>query len=129
MNKYLKNLNHTLYHRRNLILKLLKKHMPDTVEWSSPKGGPNIWLTLPSWLSAQSLVFEAQNNNIAFLAGSTCYASEPEFNHIRLSFSSLDQKQLEHGIITLSKIIFSFIDKINNTDIDKINNTEDIPKF
>ena len=30
-------------------------------------GGPNIWVTLPSWLSAESLVFEAQKNNIAFL--------------------------------------------------------------
>ncbi len=96
-----------------LILKLLKKHMPDTVEWSSPMGGPNIWLTLPSWLSAERLIFEAQNNNIAFLAGSTCYASEPEFNHIRLSFSSLDQEQLENGIITLGKIVSLFIDKKN----------------
>jgi len=121
MKKHLKSMNHILYDRRNLILTLLKKHMPDTVEWTSPMGGPNIWLTLPSWLSAESLVFEAQNNNIAFLTGSTCYASEPEFNHIRLSFSSLDQEQLENGIITLSKIIFSFINNINNT--------EDIPKI
>ncbi|GAB6110078.1 MocR-like pyridoxine biosynthesis transcription factor PdxR [Fusibacter bizertensis] len=113
MKKHLKNMNHILYNRRNLILKLLKKYMPATVEWNSPMGGPNIWLTLPSWLSAESLVFEAQNDNIAFLTGSTCYSSEPEFNHIRLSFSSLDQEQLENGIITLSKIVSSFIDKKN----------------
>lgn len=111
MKKHLKSMNYILYKRRNLVLDLLKKHMPDTVAWTSPMGGPNIWLTLPAWLSAESLVFEAQNNNIAFLSGSTCYSSEPEFNHIRLSFSSLEQEQLENGIKTLSKIVFSFLDK------------------
>ncbi|WP_304508068.1 hypothetical protein [Anaerotignum sp.] len=74
------------------LYKLLKEYMPDTVQWTFPSGGPNIGITLPPWLSAESLVFEAQKNNIAFLAGTTCYASEPEFNHIRLSFSSLDDE-------------------------------------
>lgn len=111
MKKYLKSLNNVLYIRRNFVLKLLKEYMPDKITWTSPKGGPNIWITLPSWLSAESLVFEGQNNNIAFLAGSTCYASEPEFNHIRLSFSSLDQEKLEKGLIALSKIVSSAIDK------------------
>lgn len=111
MKKHLRNMNSTLLKRRNLALKLLKEYMPSTVKWSTPMGGPNIWITLPSWLSAESLIFEAQNNNIAFLAGSTCYSSEPEFNHIRISFSSLDTEQLEKGIITLSKIVSSFINK------------------
>jgi DNA-binding transcriptional MocR family regulator len=116
MKKHLKSLNITLFNRRNLVLELLKEYMPSTVKWTSPMGGPNIWITLPSWLSAESLVFEAQNNNIAFLAGSTCYSSEPEFNHIRISFSSLEQEQLEKSIITLSKIISSFINKKNNIE-------------
>ncbi|EPZ8708599.1 hypothetical protein [Clostridium botulinum] len=85
--------------------------MPRTVKWSIPMGGPNIWITLPSWLSTENLIFKSQNNNIAFLAGSTCYSNEPEFNHIQISFSSLDTEQLKKGIIILSKAVSSFINK------------------
>lgn len=113
MKKHLRNMNSILLRRRNLVLTLLKECMPSTVKWTVPIGGPNIWITLPSWLSAESLVFEAQNNNIGFLAGSTCYSSEPEFNHIRISFSSLDEEQLKKGIITLSKIVSLFIARKN----------------
>lgn len=116
MKKHLKNMNSILLKRRNLTLKLLTEYMPNTVKWSVPRGGPNIWITLPLWMSAESLIFEAQSNNISFLAGSTCYSSEPEFNHIRISFSSLDEQQLKKGIIALSNIVFSFINKKNDTN-------------
>lgn len=109
--KYLKNLNSVLLKRRNLALKLLTEHMPSNVKWTIPEGGPNIWITLPSWLSAESLIFEANNHNIAFLLGSTCYPSEAEFNHIRISFSSLEEQQIKEGIITLSTIVSSFINQ------------------
>ena len=114
MKKHLKNVNSILLKRRDLALKLFAEHMPPDVKWTVPEGGPNIWITLPSWLSAESLVFEAQSRNINFLAGSTCYPSEPEFNHIRISFSYLEENQLKEGILTLCSIIASFINEKNN---------------
>lgn len=116
MEKHLKNLNSILLKRRNLALKLLAEYMPSNVKWTVPQGGPNIWITLPSWLSAESLVFEAQHRNINFLPGSTCYPSEPEFNHIRISFSSLDEHQLKEGILTLSSIVSSFVNQKNSSN-------------
>ena len=114
MEKHLKNLNSILLKRRNLALKLLTEYMPSNVKWTVPQGGPNIWITLPSWLSADSLIFEAQSRNITFLPGSTCYPSEPEFNHIRISFSSLDEHQLKEGILALCSIVSSFINQKNS---------------
>lgn len=90
--------------------------MLSNVKWTVPQGGPNIWITLPLWLSAESLIFQAQSRNITFLAGSTCYPSEPEFNHIRISFSSLDEPQLKESILTLSSVISSSINKKNSHD-------------
>lgn len=118
MEKHLKNLNSTLIKRRNLTLKLLTEYMPSDVKWTVPQGGPNIWITLPSWMSAESLLFEAQSRNIAFLPGSTCYPSEPEFNHIRIGFCFLDEHQLKEGILALCNIISSFIEqKYSHNDI------------
>lgn len=116
MKKQLKNMNSILLKRRDLALKLLTEHMPSNVKWTVPQGGPNIWITLPLWLSAESLIFQAQSRNITFLAGSTCYPNEPEFNHIRISFSSLDELQLKEGILTLSSVISSLINKKNSQD-------------
>ncbi|WP_066630813.1 PLP-dependent aminotransferase family protein [Clostridium magnum] len=112
--KHLKNLNSILIKRRNLALELLTKYMPISVKWTIPQGGPNIWITLPSWLNAESLVFDAQDQNISFLCGSACYPSEPEFNHIRISFSFLDEHKLKEGIIALSNIVSSFINQKNS---------------
>lgn len=112
--KHLKNLNSILLKRRNLALKLLTEYMPTNVKWTVPQGGPNIWITLPSWLNAESLIFEAQKRNIGFLSGSACYPSEPEFNHIRISFSFLDEHQLKEGIVALCSVVSSFINEKNS---------------
>lgn len=114
MEKHLKNMNSILIKRRNLALKLLSEYMPSDVKWTVPQGGPNIWITLPSGLSAECLAFEAQTRNITFLPGSTCYPSEPQFNHIRIGFCFLDEQQLKEGILALCNIVSSFINQKNS---------------
>lgn len=111
MKKHIKYINDVLYNRRNLVMKLLKDYMPSIVTWSFPLGGPNIWISLPPYLSAEILKDEAHDSGISFLTGATCYANEPGFNHLRVSFSSLSINELKNGIISLSKIVSEFIEK------------------
>lgn len=105
MAKYLKELNSALVKRRDFVLELLLKSMPSGVSWTIPKGGPNIWITLPAWLNAEQVAIEAQNHNLAFLLGATCYPSEPQWNQIRISYSSLEEQTLKNAIGTLGSIV------------------------
>ena len=105
LDKHLKNLNSLLLKRRNLALNLLEQYMPPTVKWTVPQGGLSIWITLPTSTSAESLICEAQNKNISFLSGSACYPTNPQFNHLRISFSFIDENNLSEGITSLCKIV------------------------
>ncbi|MBG9790476.1 hypothetical protein ABD74_23615 [Brevibacillus laterosporus] len=43
-----KKLRTALKIRRDLVLELISKHAPFEVSWIIPKGGLNVWISLPS---------------------------------------------------------------------------------
>lgn len=110
MMDHLKKLRTALKIRRDLVLEILSKHSPEEVSWFIPKGGLNIWLTLPSWLNTDQLLLEAKKEQITFLPGSACYPTEQENHHLRISFSYMNEQQLTQGVTTICNILRSAID-------------------
>lgn len=110
MMDHLKKLRTALTIRRDLVLEILSQHSPEEVSWFIPKGGLNIWLTLPSWLNTDHLLLEAKKEQITFLPGSACYPTEQENHHIRISFSYMNEQQLEQGVTTICNILRLAID-------------------
>jgi DNA-binding transcriptional MocR family regulator len=105
LGKHLKQLQANMQKRKNRVIALLRQHAPDGVRWMEPRGGYNIWLTLPSWLNADELVAAAIRRNIDFLPGSACYSGEPEYNHLRISFSYMSEEKLQQGTIALCRLL------------------------
>jgi DNA-binding transcriptional MocR family regulator len=110
MMDHLKKLRTALKIRRDLVLEILSKHSPEEVSWFVPKGGLNVWLTLPSWLNTDHLLLEAKKEQITFLPGSACYPTDQENNHLRISFSYMNEQQLEQGVKTICNILQLAID-------------------
>jgi DNA-binding transcriptional MocR family regulator len=110
MMDHLKKLRTALKIRRNLVLEILSKHAPEEVSWYIPKGGLNIWLTLPSWMNTDYLLLEAKKEEITFLPGSACYPTERENHHLRISYSYMNEPKLEQGVTTICNILQSGID-------------------
>jgi DNA-binding transcriptional MocR family regulator len=110
MMDHLKKLRTALMIRRDLVLEILSQHSPEEVSWFIPKGGLNVWLTLPSWLNTDHLLLEAKKEQITFLPGSACYPTEQENHHLRISFSYMNEQQLEHGVTTICNILHLAID-------------------
>ncbi|MDT8862862.1 PLP-dependent aminotransferase family protein [Alkalihalobacillus sp. MEB130] len=114
MMDHLKKLRTALKIRRDLVLEILVNHSPEEVSWFVPKGGLNVWLTLPTWINTDHLLLEAKKEQITFLPGSACYPTEQENHHLRLSFSYMNEQQLTEGVTTICNLIQSAIDlKIN----------------
>ncbi|MFY0762207.1 PLP-dependent aminotransferase family protein [Metabacillus dongyingensis] len=107
---HLKKLRTALRIRRDLVLEILSQHSPEEVSWFIPKGGLNIWLTLPSWINTDHLLLEAKKEQITFLPGSACYPSEQENHHLRLSYSYMNEQHLKQGVTTICNILQSAID-------------------
>ncbi len=110
MMDHLKKLRTALKIRRDLVLEILSNHSPEEVSWFIPKGGLNIWLTLPSWLNTDHLLLEAKKEQITFLPGSACYPTEQENHHLRISFSYMNEQQLEQGVTSICNILQFAID-------------------
>jgi DNA-binding transcriptional MocR family regulator len=69
-------------------------------------------VSLPSSGNTDELLLKAQQSNISFLPSSACYPSEPQYHHMRISFSYLDDQKLEQGIIEICKVMESYFHEI-----------------
>ncbi|WGD65775.1 PLP-dependent aminotransferase family protein [Bacillus subtilis] len=104
-----KKLRTALKIRRDLALDLLTSLSPEGVSWTIPEGGLNLWISLPSWIDSHLLLSEAKKQQITFLPGSACYPVGQENNHLRISYSYINEELLAHGIKTLCNIFHTSI--------------------
>jgi 2-aminoadipate transaminase len=82
----------------------LRRHMPAGMRWSEPTGGFFSWLTLPDDGDAMALRPAALEAGVAYVPGSLFYAGESPRNELRLSFSLLDEDDLETAVVRLSTL-------------------------
>ena len=88
------------------MLDAMASHFPEGVSWSQPEGGMFLWVTLPEYIDATELLAESIQHNVAFVPGEPFYAgSEAKPNTLRLSFVTVSEERIRHGIQVLGKLI------------------------
>ena len=92
-------------HRRDLMVSLLEKYMPEGVTWTYPEGGLFLWLTLPEKVDTVAMYDEALSSGVAYVAGSFFYTDRSHRNTMRLNFSFIEESKMEPGIKILSAVI------------------------
>ena len=91
--------------KRDHMIALLEKYMPEGVSWTHPEGGLFLFLTLPESVDTVALYEKALSAGVAYVAGSFFYPDGSHRNTMRLNFSFLDKDKMEDGIRILSQII------------------------
>jgi 2-aminoadipate transaminase len=91
--------------RRDRMVSLLKKYMPEGVEWTNPEGGLFLWLTLPDNIDSVALYEKALEAGVAYVAGSFFYKDGSHRNTMRLNFSFIAEEKMEPGIRLLASLI------------------------
>lgn len=91
--------------KRDHMIALLEKYMPEGVSWTHPEGGLFLFLTLPEGTDTVALYDKALSAGVAYVAGSFFYPDGSHRNTMRLNFSFLDKDKMEDGIRILSQII------------------------
>lgn len=91
--------------KRDHMIALLEKYMPEGVSWTHPEGGLFLFLTLPEGTNTVALYDKALSAGVAYVAGSFFYPDGSHRNTMRLNFSFLDKDKMEDGIRILSQII------------------------
>jgi 2-aminoadipate transaminase len=102
------NRTRALYQKkRGYMLEQLDRFMParDDLTWTKPEGGLFLWLSLPSFINADELLYKAIEKKVAYVSGSAFYFDEPEHNSMRINFSYSSLEQIEEGVKRLAQVI------------------------
>ncbi len=88
-------------------IQTLEKHLNESVFFSRPGGGLNLWLKLPYSISVNTLLTKAAAENIVFAPGRIFFSnsSSQKNNCMRISFAAVSESQIEQGLIRLCGII------------------------
>lgn len=100
MDAHLANLRQTYEQRRDVLLGALDDHFGDVraCEWTRPRGGMFLWLSLPPATDAGALVGGALRQGVAVIAGSAFSPSGLYQNSLRLSFSHARPAELREAV-------------------------------
>ena len=91
--------------RRDKMVSLLEKYMPEGVRWTYPEGGLFLWLTLPENIDTVALYDKALAAGVAYVAGSFFYKDGSHRNTMRLNFSFIAEEKMEPGIRLLASLV------------------------
>jgi 2-aminoadipate transaminase len=95
-----------LYARRAAtMLEALSAFMPRDVQWTRPRGGFYIWVTLPPSLDATDVFNEAIAGKAAFVIGNAFDPYGIKNNCFRLAFSHTPEEKIAEGIEIIASAV------------------------
>jgi 2-aminoadipate transaminase len=94
-----------LYRRKGeRLLAALERSLPEGTRWTRPRGGFFSWLTLPG-IDAVEVAQRAVEQNVAFVPGTLFFPDGRGGDTARLSFSLVDEEQIDEGIARLGSLL------------------------
>ena len=105
MKSHIKIIRSTYKERRDTMLTALEKYMPEGVQWTHPKGGLFLWVTLPEGMDANTIFKSAVESKVAFVPGESFHPLGGGENTMRLNFSNSKPEMIDEGIKRLAKVI------------------------
>ncbi|HEX7311835.1 MAG TPA: PLP-dependent aminotransferase family protein [Gaiellaceae bacterium] len=95
-----------LYARKcDRLLEALERHMPVGTRWTHPRGGFFTWLTLPAGVDSPELAARAAEHGVGVVPGTLFFADGRGGDSVRLSFSMVDESQIDDGIERLASLV------------------------
>lgn len=93
--------------KRDYMLEKLEQYMPkiEGLEWTHPKGGLFLWVTLPPQMDSALLFEQAVEQKVAYVIGSAFDPAGKDRRSFRVNFSFPSLSEIEEGIKRLAKVI------------------------
>ena len=99
-------LSRALYERKAArLLAALERWMPESAHWTRPQGGFFSWLTLPDGVDSADLARRAVERGVGIVPGILFFPDGRGENTVRLSFSLVDETQIDDGIERLASLV------------------------
>lgn len=111
MPRYLGFLRESYARRARLMLDALKAGMPPGVEWTVPRGGFYVWVTLPGNIDSTAVFQKSLEKGAAFVIGSAFDPDGSRNDCFRLAFSHTPERKIAQGV----QIVCSAVREVLNS--------------
>ena len=91
--------------KRDLLLELLQKYMPEGVRWTHPEGGLFLFLTMPEGFEAVKFYDKALDAGVAYVAGEFFHPDGSGKNTMRMNFSFMTHEKIREGVKLLASLL------------------------
>lgn len=91
--------------RYRKMLSSMRRYLPEGVSYLQPNGGVSLWLKLPEGISAEQFCIRMAEKSVILTSGRQYDIHGTEDTHIRLSFASLSDDQIEVGLKRMGDIL------------------------
>jgi 2-aminoadipate transaminase len=99
-------LSRALYRRKGeRMLAALERGMPEGARWTRAAGGFFSWLTLPDGVDSVELARRAAERGVGIVPGTLFFPDGRGADTVRLSFSMVDEAQIDEGIERLASLL------------------------
>ncbi|HRC18711.1 MAG TPA: PLP-dependent aminotransferase family protein [Phycicoccus elongatus] len=97
----------TYRHQRDLMLASIEEHFPAGVRWTRPDGGLFTWVTFPEGLDTAAFQRDhlIPRAGVILVPSAPVFATEPEVNHARMSFSGVPDDRLVAGVTAMGGLL------------------------
>jgi len=93
--------------RLDAALAACERHLPPGSRFTRPRGGMNLWVTLPEPLDASELLPKAVREGVSYMPGKYFAVSRSQPGTLRLSFAQLPPDDITSGIAMLGRLFRS----------------------
>lgn len=95
--------------RAEAMVEALRKHLPDNITFTAPRGGFYIWLHLPEQMDSTEALKLAIEKGVVFVSGKTFDPHGIKNNNLRLSFCNTPVDKIKEGIPMVAEAIKSLL--------------------
>jgi DNA-binding transcriptional MocR family regulator len=95
---HLRRVHGLLDQRYHACLDLLRDGMPPGVRFSTPGGGPTVWLDLPRTIRIEPLRERLARRGVFIESADSHFYGEPHLNGFRIGFAFLSSERLQLGV-------------------------------
>ena len=91
--------------KASVMLETLAAEMPVEVDWTRPRGGFFVWLTVPRGMDTSALLAKAIGRRVAYVPGRGFYDDGQGGDHLRLCFSFAALDRIREGVSRLAELL------------------------
>ncbi|MFH0900963.1 MAG: PLP-dependent aminotransferase family protein [Pseudomonadota bacterium] len=99
---HLKAMQEELDRRYSACLEILRHTMPEGVRWTTPGGGPLLWLELPRSVDLSALRERLAQGGVAVLSSEESFFGAPHLHGFRIGYAYPKTAELERGLRTVA---------------------------